>query len=86
MCTRDHLARILSPPSGKVCGMMDLYYNSSKRFFVRFIPGSSASDVHYQGFLLEGLSRWNQERTLAALQQQDSQLRTFNLQLACKVD
>ena len=26
-------------------------------FLLRFIPGSSASDVHYQGFLLEGLAR-----------------------------
>lgn len=51
----------------------------------RFIPGSSASDVHYQGFLLEGLSRWNQARALAAAQQQDSQLRMFDLKLACKV-
>ena len=54
----------------------------------RFIPGSSASDVHYQGFLLEGLeglSGWNQARALAAAQQQDSQLRAFYLKLACKV-
>ena len=35
--------------------------------------------------MLGGLSRWNQERTLAASQQQDCQLRSFNLQLACKV-
>ena len=53
--------------------------------FVRFIPGSSASDVHYQGFLLEGLSRWNQARALAAAQHHDCQLRSFNLQLASKV-
>ena len=53
-------------------------------FLLRFIPGSSASDVHYQGFLLEGLARWNQARALAAAQQQ-TQLRSFNLQLACKV-
>jgi len=58
---------------------MDLYNNSSKMFYVRFIPGSSASDVYYQGFLLEGLSKWNQAWTLAASQQQDSQLKSFNL-------
>ena len=40
----------------------------------RFIPGLSASDVHYQGFLLEGLSRWNQAPALAAAQYQDCQL------------
>ena len=33
--------------------------------FVRFIP---ASDIHFQAFLLEGLSRWNQARALAAVQ------------------
>ncbi|XP_065906988.1 uncharacterized protein [Dysidea avara] len=32
----------------------------------RFIPGSSASDVHFQAYLLEGLARWNQARALAA--------------------
>ena len=58
------------------------------KLFVRFIPGSSAKDVHYQGFLLEGLSRWNQARALATSEkrQQDCKLRSFNLQLACKVD
>ncbi|XP_065910925.1 uncharacterized protein [Dysidea avara] len=34
--------------------------------YLRFIPGSSASDVHFQAYLLEGLARWNQARTLAA--------------------
>ena len=58
----------------------------SKNLFVRFIPGSSASDLHYQGYLLESLYRWNQARALAAAQQQDSRLRTFNLQLANNVD
>jgi len=53
--------------------------------FVRFIPGSSASDMHFQAFLLEGLSRWNQAWALAAAQHQDMSIRTFNLDLACKV-
>lgn len=65
---------------------MYIFTWSSKQFLVRFIPGFSASDVHYQGFLLEGLSRWNQARTLAASQQQDCQLRSFNLQLAFKIN
>ena len=51
----------------------------------RFIPGSSASDVHFQMYLLEGLSRWNQAHRLAAVQQQSKHVRTFNLELACKV-
>ena len=53
---------------------------------IRFIPGTSASAEHYQGFLLEGLARWNQSRAMAIAQQRDGQLRTFNLQLACKVN
>ena len=56
----------------------------NSKSFVRFIPGS-AIDVHYQAYLLEGLSRWNQAQALAAAQQQDSRLWTFNLQLAHKV-
>ncbi|KAM4596304.1 uncharacterized protein V3H82_015439 [Fundulus diaphanus] len=28
----------------------------------RFIPGTSASDAHFQAYLLEGLMRWNQDR------------------------
>ena len=52
----------------------------------RFIPGTSANDVHYQAYLLEGLTRWNQARALAAIQQQQPQiLRTFDLRLADKV-
>ena len=52
---------------------------------IRFIPGSSASNVHFQAFFLEGLSRWNQARALAAVQHQNNSLRTFDLDLACKV-
>ena len=59
-------------------------YNPTSSF--RFILGSSASNLHNQGYLLEGLSRWNQVLALAETQQQDTQLQTFNLQLANKVD
>jgi len=52
---------------------------------VRFIPGTSASNVHFQAYLLEGLSRWNQARALAVAQQQIKNYRTFNLELVCKV-
>ncbi|XP_063078737.1 uncharacterized protein LOC134468795 [Engraulis encrasicolus] len=33
----------------------------------RFIPGTSASDVHFQMYLLEGLVRWNENRARAAV-------------------
>ena len=49
----------------------------------RFITGTSASDVHFQVYLLEGLTWWNQTRALAAAQQQ-SEMWVFNLQLASK--
>ena len=53
----------------------------------RFIPGTSASDVHYQAYLLEGVTRWNQARALSAVQQQQQPhvIRTFDLRLADKV-
>ena len=40
----------------------------------RFIPGTSANDVHYQAYLLEGLMRWNQARELTAIQRQQPQV------------
>ncbi|XP_043188879.1 uncharacterized protein LOC122363529, partial [Amphibalanus amphitrite] len=36
---------------------------------VRFIPGTTASDLHFQAFLIEGLVRWNADRHLAAIGQ-----------------
>ncbi|XP_038072943.1 uncharacterized protein LOC119741264 [Patiria miniata] len=32
----------------------------------RFIPGSTANDLNFQAYLLEGLVRWNEDRALAA--------------------
>lgn len=54
----------------------------------RFIPGTSASDVHYQAYLLDGLVRWNTERARAAYtiaEPQSSTPRTFDLELQAKV-
>ncbi|XP_070183044.1 uncharacterized protein [Littorina saxatilis] len=31
-----------------------------------FIPGSTASDLHFQAYLVEGLARWNQDQAQAA--------------------
>ncbi|KAL0966864.1 hypothetical protein UPYG_G00301130 [Umbra pygmaea] len=33
----------------------------------RFIPGTSASGMHFQAFLLDGLVRWNENRAAAAV-------------------
>ena len=78
MCKR-HLPGIF--PHFNLARLLYQYYLfASKSFFIRFIPGTTANNLHYQGFLLEGLAGWNQARALAALQQQDCQLRTFNFQ------
>ena len=54
-------------------------------WFVRFISGSLANDIHFQAILLEGLSRWKQAWTLLAVQHQDPNVKTFDLDVACKV-
>ena len=51
----------------------------------RFIPGTSASDLHYQAYLLEGLTRWNQSRAAAAVDTSSDVLRTFDSRLQQKV-
>ena len=52
-----------------------------------FIPGSSASDLHYQAYLLEGITRWNQARALAAIDQLEPRQRflTYDVRLGEKV-
>lgn len=54
----------------------------------RFIPGTAASALNYQAFLLEGLSRWNEDRATASLQgpQLGEQFRSFNTRLKMQVE
>lgn len=54
----------------------------------RFIPGTSASAVNFQAYLLEGIVRWNQARAEAAINDSSSKLdlRTFDLRLQGKVN
>ena len=40
------------------------YKGQNLKFF--YCLGTSASDVHFQAFLIEGLVRWNQDREVAA--------------------
>jgi len=54
-----HLARY-------VCAYIKNVIAVRRLLMHRFIPGSSASDVHFQMYLLEGLSRWNQACRLTA--------------------
>lgn len=52
----------------------------------RFIPGSSASAVHYQAYLLEGLTRWNNSRAAEAVDASSGTLlRSFDSRLQQKV-
>ena len=54
----------------------------------RFIPGSSAGDINYQAFLLEGIVRWNAARAAAAnpeTQIQSQTLRSFDICLKERV-
>ncbi|XP_076851096.1 uncharacterized protein LOC143501317 [Brachyhypopomus gauderio] len=37
----------------------------------RFVPGTSASALHFQAYLLEGLVRWNEDRAAAAVEGSD---------------
>ena len=34
----------------------------------RFIPGTSTNDIHFQAYLLDGVTRWNHSRGQAAIQ------------------
>ncbi len=54
----------------------------------RFIPGTSASAVHYQAYLLDGITRWNAVRSAAAIESSVKERvtpQTFNLQLQHQV-
>ena len=52
----------------------------------RFIPGTSASAINFQAFLVDGLVRWNRARAMAAHEGQGSNVRTFDLQLQHQVN
>lgn len=51
----------------------------------RFIPGTSASAVNYQAYLLEGITRWNDSRATAAVDISPHSLRSFDNRLQHKV-
>lgn len=51
----------------------------------RFIPGTSASAVNYQAYLLEGITRWNNSRAAEALDTSSGSLRSFDSRLQQKV-
>ena len=46
-----------------------------------FLEGQSASDMHFQAYLLEGLARWNQDRAEASVSSSATVLRCYNQSL-----
>ena len=54
-------------------------------FTCRFIPGTSASDIHYQAYLIDGITRWNKDRASAFLAVSTQSPRTFDIALQQKV-
>ena len=51
----------------------------------RFIPGSSTNAVNYQAYLLEGITRWNSLRAIAAINSPSHTIRTFDSRLQDRV-
>ena len=53
----------------------------------RFIPGTSASAIHFQAYLLDGITRWNAARASAAIHTPvHPTLRTFDVRLQGRVN
>ncbi|XP_051250176.1 uncharacterized protein LOC127359896 [Dicentrarchus labrax] len=52
----------------------------------RFIPGESANPWHFQAFLLEGLTRWNEDRAASAAQEGRPLLRSYSGPLQHSLD
>ncbi|KAK0132914.1 hypothetical protein N1851_031722 [Merluccius polli] len=69
------------------CGRGSTSLESFHLHLCRFIPGPSASDVHFQVYLLEGLVRWNENRGRAAVEGGErSALRCYSAQLQHSFD
>ena len=52
----------------------------------RFIPGTSASAVNFQAFLLDGITRWNSARSAEAVNAPTYSTRTFDICLQDKLN
>lgn len=63
------------------CGRGSTSLESFHLHLNRFIPGTSANALHFQMYLLEGLTRWNYDRGMAALDVPRSALRSFDVRL-----
>ena len=76
-------------------GSVDLpIYRSARRstslesfhmHLVRFIPDTSANEVNFQAYLLDGITRWNHQRYCSSFESlHGDQLRTFNMSLQAR--
>ncbi|KAJ8034188.1 hypothetical protein HOLleu_20922 [Holothuria leucospilota] len=52
----------------------------------RFIPGTTANDMHFQAYLLEGIVRWNEDRAFAALQTSTPRTHSYNSELRHEIN
>ncbi|KAK0151968.1 hypothetical protein N1851_006667 [Merluccius polli] len=69
------------------CGRGSTSLESFHLHLCRFIPGTSASDVHFQVYLREGLVRWNENQGRAAVEGGErSALRCYSAQLQHSFD
>ncbi|KAH3826019.1 hypothetical protein DPMN_127908 [Dreissena polymorpha] len=46
------------------CARGSVSLESFHNHLAKFIPGTTASDTHFQSYLLDGLMRWNEDREL----------------------
>ena len=53
---------------------------------VRFIPGTSASGLNFQAYLVDGIYRWNRDRSQAAVDTAESPHRTYDLRQQERLD
>ncbi len=47
--------------------------------------GTAANDVHFQAYILEGIVRWNSQRSIAAIDSHESNIRSFDPKLRLKL-
>lgn len=47
--------------------------------------GNCSNDVHFQAYILEGIVRWNSQRSIAAIDSPESNIRSFDPKLRLKL-
>ncbi|XP_022110160.1 uncharacterized protein LOC110989819 isoform X2 [Acanthaster planci] len=89
VCIQDPLGVQLYTKTGEACiGFVELptYRGSFHNHLNRFIPGTTANDVHYQAYLMDGLVRWNTDRAADAIAADAPEHRVYSGYLQHAVD